>query len=100
MLSTLKITKMNTGNAKLAKIELRDTKRVRKRTKRKTPEQLSAVQGDTAMINPKSVATPLPPLNSAQMEKYVPKLQPIPILSENWSIQIHSDDKKEGAAPF
>ncbi len=64
---------MKTGNAKLAKIELRDTKRVRKRTKRKTPEQLRAVQGDTAMINPKSVATPLPPLNSAQMGKICPK---------------------------
>ena len=51
------------GNDKPAKIELRETYRVRNKTKRKTPTQLAAITGWMANIIPNRVATPLPPLN-------------------------------------
>jgi hypothetical protein len=60
------------GKAILARIELNDTKRVRYKTSKKTPIQLKAVQGETAMMSPNKVATPFPPLNSAQMGKICP----------------------------
>jgi len=63
---------MKTGNARLAKIELSETKRVRYNTSIKTPPQLKAVHGETAIINPNKVATPFPPLNSAQIGKMWP----------------------------
>ena len=63
---------IKTGKAKLAKIELSETKRVKYNTSRKTPPQLKAVHGETAMINPNNVATPFPPLNSAQTGKICP----------------------------
>ena len=66
-LSTLKMTSMKIGKAKLASIELKETKRVRKSTIKNIPTQPRAVHGEIAMIRPKSVATPLPPRNSAQM---------------------------------
>ncbi len=53
----------------LARIELNDTKRVRYKTSKNTPMQLNAVHGETAIMSPKSVATPFPPLNSAQIGK-------------------------------
>jgi hypothetical protein len=62
-------------------IELKDTKRVRYRTKRKIVTQLKAVNGEIAMIRPKRVATPFPPLNSAQIGKIWPNTaaRPSPI---------------------
>ena len=73
LLSTLKMMRINTGNARLAKMELKDTNLVRNNTIKKTPTQPKAVQGEIAIINPNKVATPLPPLNSAQMGKICPK---------------------------
>ena len=54
---------MNTGNARLAKIELSDTKRVRNNTSEKTPIQHKAVHGEMPSTSPNNVATPFPPLN-------------------------------------
>ena len=67
--STLKTTKINMGKAMLAKMELKETKRVRYKTNRNTPTQETAVQGDIPKTIPNKVATPLPPLNSAQIGK-------------------------------
>lgn len=63
---------MKTGKAKLAKIELNETNRVKYKTKEKTPTQPNAVQGEIPRIKPKRVATPLPPLKSAQIGKICP----------------------------
>lgn len=54
------------GKARLAKIELSETKRVKKSTNKKTPTQHKAVHGDIPTTKPNKVATPLPPLNCAQ----------------------------------
>ena len=56
----------------LAKMELSDTNLVRNNTSRKTPEQDNAVQGDIPSTSPNKVATPLPPLKSAQIGKICP----------------------------
>ena len=73
LLSTLKMMRINTGNARLAKMELKDTNLVRNNTIKNTPTQPKAVQGEIAIISPNNVATPFPPLNSAQMGKICPK---------------------------
>ncbi len=51
------------ANARLAPIEDSETNRVKKNTPKKTAMQTKAVIGNTAITTPKSVATPLPPLN-------------------------------------
>ena len=62
-------------------IELRETNLVKNRTIKKTPTHPNAVQGEIAIINPSNVATPLPPLNYAQLGKICPKTaaKPSPI---------------------
>ncbi len=56
----------------MSRIELRETNLVKYYTNKKTPTQQSAVQGEIPNTRPKSVATPLPPLKSAQIGKICP----------------------------
>ena len=60
------------GKATLAKIELKETKRVRYNTRINTPTQHNAVHGEMPSTNPNNVATPLPPLKSAQIGNICP----------------------------
>lgn len=57
----------------LARIELSETNLVRNKTIKKTPTQPKAVKGEIAIISPKRVATPFPPLKSAQTGNICPK---------------------------
>lgn len=56
----------------LARMELNETNLVRKKTSKKTPTQPRAVHGDIATIKPSKVATPFPPLKSAQIGNICP----------------------------
>jgi len=56
----------------LAIIELSDTNLVRNNTSRNTPEHDNAVHGEIPSTRPNKVATPLPPLKSAQIGKICP----------------------------
>jgi hypothetical protein len=58
---------IKTGNARLARMELSDTKRVRNNTIRKITTHPKAVHGEIPKIRPNKVATPFPPRNSAQI---------------------------------
>ena len=66
------MTRIKTGKAILAIIELNETNLVRNKTSKKTPEQDKAVHGEIPNTNPNKVATPLPPRKSAQIGKICP----------------------------
>ena len=69
---------MKIGKAILASIELSETNLVRYKTKAKIPTHEMAVHGDIPRTIPNKVATPLPPLKSAQMGKICPNTAAMP----------------------